>query len=68
MITYAYDSVVFIAKYVKGCPRLLRTDLGSENSKIAFLQPMLRHYHSDSLSGCNSHCYGKSTSNQVNLL
>ena len=33
MITYAHNSVVFIAKYVKGCPRLLRTDLGSENSR-----------------------------------
>ena len=45
--------------------RLLTTDLGSAKSKITFLQSMLHHYHSDSLSDCNSHCYGKSTSNQV---
>ena len=48
-----------------GCPRLLRTDLGTENSMIAIMQPMLRHNSSDSLSGANSHRYGTSTSNQV---
>ena len=48
-----------------GCPRLLRTDMGTENSSIAVIQPILRHHHYDSLSKSNSHRYGKSTSNQV---
>ena len=41
-----------------GCPMVLRTDLGTENTNIAFLQCILRHQHSDSLSGSNSHWYG----------
>ena len=47
------------------CPRLLRTDPGTENSIIVVMQPMLRHNGSDPLSGANSHRYGTSTSNQV---
>ena len=34
-----------------GCPTVLRTDLGTENSNVAFLQPILRHNDSDDLSG-----------------
>ena len=41
-----------------GCPRFMRTDLGSENSSIAFIQP----FH---LGNSVSHFYGKSTMNQV---
>lgn len=48
-----------------GCPTILRTDLGTENSSVAVIQPVLRHYHTDSLAGKNSHWYGKSTANQV---
>jgi hypothetical protein len=51
-------------KTLGGCPRVLRTDLGTENAVIAYLQPTLRHFHADSLSGINSHRYGKSTANQ----
>lgn len=47
------------------CPSILRTDIGTENSTIALIQPILRHGHTDSLAGENSHRYGKSTSNQV---
>uniref|UniRef100_A0A1X7UFU3 Integrase core domain-containing protein n=2 Tax=Amphimedon queenslandica TaxID=400682 RepID=A0A1X7UFU3_AMPQE len=61
----------FIAHYYiqcvkenEGCPQLLRTDKGSENSNLAVIQPILRHFHTDSLSGKNSHRYGKSTTNQ----
>ena len=46
-----------------GCPSVLRTDLGTENSNIAVIQPVLRHYDCDSLAGEKSHRYGK---NQVN--
>ena len=50
---------------VPGCPRVLRTDMGSENSLIAVFQPLLRHAHMDGNSGSNSHHYGRSTFNQV---
>ncbi len=32
-----------------GCPMVLRTDLGTENAQISVFQPVLRHYHTDSL-------------------
>lgn len=48
-----------------GCPSVLRTDCGTENSHVAVIQPILRHEHADSLAGGNSHRYGKSSSNQV---
>ena len=43
----------------------IQTDLGTENSNVAFLQPILRHNDSDDFSGSYSHRYGRSTSNQV---
>ena len=48
-----------------GCPRVLRTDRGTENTHIAFIQPTFRHCDPDDLAGINSHRYGRSTSNQV---
>ena len=48
-----------------GCPLILRTDLGTENSQISVFQPVLRHYHTDSLHGSRSFRYGRSVSNQV---
>lgn len=48
-----------------GCPQVLRTDRGTENSMIAVIQPMLRNSHSDSFAREKSHIYGRSTSNQV---
>ena len=57
--------MILIIIYIVGCCRVLRTDLGTENSIVAYLQPLLRHGHSDRFSGGNSHHYGKSTSNQV---
>ncbi|XP_019859117.1 PREDICTED: uncharacterized protein LOC109587312 [Amphimedon queenslandica] len=44
---------------LSGCPRFLRTDLGTENSTIAFLQPLMQHQLN--ISG---HIYGRSTMNQ----
>ena len=37
-----------------GCPTLVRTDLGTENSTVAFLQPFLRRNGTDSLSSMKS--------------
>ena len=32
---------------IKGAPRLLRCDLGTENANLAFLQPFLRRHGTD---------------------
>ena len=50
-----------------GCPQVLRTDRGTENSILAMIQPMLRHNHTDLFAQHKSHIYGKSTSNQVSI-
>lgn len=45
-------------------PRILRCDLGTENTTLEFLQPYFRHYCNDDLAGVKSFMYGKSTANQ----
>lgn len=50
-----------------GVPRLMRTDCGTENTNISFIQPFLRRNHTDCYSGLNSFRYGKSVSNQVSV-
>lgn len=45
----------------------MRTDLGTENSNLAFIQPYLRRNHLDCFSGSDSFRYGKSVSNQVSF-
>lgn len=47
------------------CPRIVRTDRGTENCTVAFLQPFLRRNGQDRLSKENSFQYGRSASNQV---
>ena len=44
---------------------MLRSDLGTENSMLAYFQPFLRRDCSDRLAGTKSFRYGKSVSNQV---
>ncbi len=51
-----------------GCPRLVRTDRGTENVNMAFIQKAFRHRGQDELSGSNSHRYGRSIANQVCVL
>ena len=34
-----------------GCPKILRADMGTENSLLATVQQILRHFDSDSLAG-----------------
>lgn len=48
-----------------GCPRMVQTDRGSENVKLAFMQPFLRRNDTDSLANWKSFRYGRSVSNQV---
>ena len=49
---------------LKICPRLLRCDCGTENGKLAQLQPLFKYNDMDSMSGIRSFMYGKSVSNQ----
>lgn len=47
-----------------GAPRIVRSDCGTENVNIAFMQPYLRHNHGDCFAGALSFRYGKSVTNQ----
>lgn len=64
------DSSVIAGYFLKaveeqrGCPVLVRADKGTENARVAFLQPFLRRDGTDSLAGVNSFRYGKSVNNQ----
>ena len=53
-------------KELQGCPRLLRTDPGTENGEMAAIQCYLRANTCDELSGEKAHQYGPSTGNQRN--
>ena len=48
-----------------GCPRIVRADRGSENAKVAFMQPFLRRDGTDSQADWRSFHYGRSVANQV---
>ncbi|KAK0134211.1 hypothetical protein N1851_030223 [Merluccius polli] len=47
-----------------GCPRIVRTDLGTENVVVRDIQTYLRHSDADSRSGEQSYIAGASTTNQ----
>ena len=67
IIIYLLLIMNFLLKYI-GCPTLIRTDRGTENSIVAFLQPSFRHAHADSFGGEQSFQYGRSSANQVAIL
>ena len=48
-----------------GCPRVLRSDYGTENSRVATAQIAFRSNGDDDLAGDRSFRYGKSTTNTV---
>jgi len=48
----------------QGCPKLLRTDPGTENILMATMQCLLRANGNDEFSGEKAHRYGPSTGNQ----
>ncbi|KAL4241014.1 hypothetical protein ACF0H5_001793 [Mactra antiquata] len=58
--TYYLDTL----KELGFAPRLLRCDRGTENSRLALLQPYFRYNGTDSVAGVKSFMYGKSVSNQ----
>ena len=47
-----------------GCPRLVRTDCGTENGSMAAMQCYFRRDGHDELAGMKAHRYGSSPSNQ----
>ena len=52
------------AQELGGCPRIVRTDMGTENSSIRDMQRYFRRNDTDAHGGERSFIYGKSTSNQ----
>ena len=50
-----------------GCPTLLRSDYGTENTSIATCQMMFRHPHRDRYAGPNSFVFGSSIEFVVSL-
>ena len=51
-------------KSIRGLPRTIRTDAGTENVVIRAIQIALRMHHGDVMSGYRSAITGRSTSNQ----
>ena len=49
---------------INGCPKLCRTDRGTENTIMAGMQCFFRRFGDDELSGKNAHRYGSSITNQ----
>ena len=44
---------------------MVRTDCGTENTNLSFIQPYLRRLHTDCFAGIDSFRYGRSVANQV---
>ena len=62
MITVQY--FIDCARQLRGCPRVVRGDCGTENIHIAAVQRFLRRNCQDDLAGTKSFMYGKSVANQ----
>ena len=50
-----------------GCPSIVRSDHGTENTTLAACHMALRHEHDDEFSGEKSFRFGPSTTNTVEL-
>ena len=49
---------------LKGCPRIVRSDCGTENVTLAAIQCSLRATHQDEYAAEKAHRYGSSPANQ----
>ena len=58
--------IVMITLYHAGCPRIVRSDYGTENASLSGIQIAFRYQHRDSLRATKSFIYGPSRSNIVN--
>lgn len=54
-------------KLILGVPRRIRSDNGTENTRVAATHRVFREDDNDSFAGEKSFMFGKSTSNQVCL-
>ena len=61
VVAYYYIQAV---KRKAGCPRRIRSDMGTENTYIEQMQIFLRWNHQDEMTEPKSFLYGKSTHNQ----
>ncbi|CAC5397078.1 unnamed protein product [Mytilus coruscus] len=59
----AFDYVHYL-KTIKGVPRMVLADAGTENVDIKYIQMALRSFHNDDVAGCRSFTVGKSSANQ----
>ena len=50
---------------ISGCPRIVRSDYGTENASLSGIQIAFRYHHCDSLRDTKSFIYGPSRSNIV---
>ena len=50
-----------------GCPRIIRSDYGTENALLAATYMFLRHNYTDEFKGEKSYRFGSSTTNTVSL-
>ena len=50
-----------------GCPNIVRSDHGTENTLLAATHMSLRHGHVDDFKGKKSYRFGSSTTNTVSL-
>ena len=62
MITVQY--FIDCARQLRGCPRVVRGDCGTENIHIAAVQRFLRRNCQNGSAGTKSFMYGKSITNQ----
>ena len=51
-----------------GCPSVVRSDHGTENTILAATHMSLRHGHVDDFKGERSYRFGSSTTNTVSLI
>ena len=60
-------SLLSIHALMKGCPKIVRADKGTENAKVSFLHPFLRHQSTNGANNSaeNTFRYGRSVNNQV---
>ena len=65
VILVTASCVMILYENYLGCPTVLRSDYGTENSTLAAVQIALRYDHEDTLARDKSFLYGSSKHNVV---
>ena len=66
LIKYSITVYLFVLDSgYTGCPRIIRSDCGTENTSLATAQMALRHEHDDAFSSEKSFRFGSSTTSTV---